>query len=60
MSTDRVRDPFERHLGCAVSAPAKHRSPFLQFLSTVKSHGQHCAEGKSANSGPSGFTSCEF
>lgn len=32
MSTDRVKDPFERHLGCTVSAPAKHRSPFLQFL----------------------------
>lgn len=24
-------------------------TPFLQFLSTVKSHGQHCAEGKWAN-----------
>lgn len=50
MLTDRVRDPFERRLGCGVSAPAKYRSQFLKFLSTVKSHGQHCEEGKSAKS----------
>lgn len=37
MLADRVRDPFERHLGCGVSAPGKYRSPFLQFLSTMVS-----------------------
>lgn len=46
MLTDRVRDTPQSRCFSKVCVPAKYRSP---FVSTVKSHGQYCAEGRAAN-----------